>query len=205
MGRVFFGGGKVDMKAPIALPSGYTKLAYIQSSRTQYIDTGFKPQNNTRVICDFQITSISAWQGVFAARDANYSNAFCLYINASGVFRSDYGTANVMFDTSVSSTGRHTADKNGTICSIDTTQVTNTSATFTTSSSMFLFASNDNGTIGEYANMKLYSCKIYDNSTLVRDFIPCINASGEIGLYDLVGKQFYGNAGTGTFIGSEVE
>ena len=52
--------------------------------------------------------------------------------------------------------------------------------------------------------MNLYSCQIYDNGTLVRDFVPCINGSGEVGLYDLVGKQFYGNAGTGVFTGSEV-
>ena len=51
---------------------------------------------------------------------------------------------------------------------------------------------------------KLYSCKIYDNSTLVRDFVPCVTSDGNIGLYELVDKKFYGNIGTGTFIGSEV-
>lgn len=45
----------------------------------------------------------------------------------------------------------------------------------------------------------MYSCKIYDNETLVRNFVPCKNASGAVGLYDTVGAQFYANAGTGTF------
>ena len=36
------------------LPSGYTELEYIQSSGTQYIDTGFKPNQDTRVVGDMQ-------------------------------------------------------------------------------------------------------------------------------------------------------
>ena len=52
--------------------------------------------------------------------------------------------------------------------------------------------------------MALYYCRIFDGDTLLRDYIPCINASGAVGLYDLVGRQFYGNAGTGAFTGSEV-
>lgn len=57
--------------------------------------------------------------------------------------------------------------------------------------------------------MRLYSCKIwktitYEGTPLVRDFIPCKNASGEVGLWDDVNSVFYGNAGTGTFIAGEL-
>ena len=34
---------------------------------------------------------------------------------------------------------------------------------------------------------------------LVRDYVPCQNIDGEIGMYDKVNSQFYPNAGTGTF------
>ena len=47
--------------------------------------------------------------------------------------------------------------------------------------------------------IKLYSCQIYDNGTLVRDFVPCQTTDGTIGLWDDVNSVFYGNAGTGTF------
>ena len=54
--------------------------------------------------------------------------------------------------------------------------------------------------------MKLYSCQIYDNGTLVRDFIAAKLSDGTVGLYDTVNSQFYSNAGTGTFIaGPEVK
>ena len=52
---------------------------------------------------------------------------------------------------------------------------------------------------------RIYSCKIYSNSALIRQFVPCKNSSGEVGLYDEVNNVFYGNAGTGVFIaGPEV-
>jgi hypothetical protein len=51
---------------------------------------------------------------------------------------------------------------------------------------------------------KLYVCRIYDKFTLVRDFVPCKNSSGTIGLYDLVNNQFYSNAGSGTFTAGPV-
>lgn len=47
--------------------------------------------------------------------------------------------------------------------------------------------------------MKLYYCKIWDNGSLVRNFVPCKNTSGILGLYDIVNNVFYTNAGTGTF------
>lgn len=48
-------------------------------------------------------------------------------------------------------------------------------------------------------DIKLYHTKIYDGDVLVRDYVPHITKDGECGLYDKVTKQFYGNAGEGTF------
>ena len=47
--------------------------------------------------------------------------------------------------------------------------------------------------------MTLCSSQIYDNGTIVRNYIPCQTTSGEIGLWDSLNKMFYRNAGTGTF------
>ena len=56
----------------------------------------------------------------------------------------------------------------------------------------------------KYGKHRVKSYKLYNGATLVRDLVPCINASGEIGMYDIVNQKFYGNAGTGSFVGSEV-
>ena len=39
------------------LPDGYTQLKYIESTGTQYINTGFKPNQDARVVANlkFQI------------------------------------------------------------------------------------------------------------------------------------------------------
>ena len=57
MGQVIFQSGNPNIKTPLALPSGYTLLAYIQSSGTQYIDTGTKVSNSSRVVMDCMYTS----------------------------------------------------------------------------------------------------------------------------------------------------
>lgn len=49
-------------------------------------------------------------------------------------------------------------------------------------------------------DIELYSMKMYDGDTLIRDYIPHYY-NGEFGLYDLVAKRFYKNLGGGTFFG----
>ena len=66
------------------------------------------------------------------------------------------------------------------------------------------FPLNGNGSYPEgyvLASMRLYSCKIYNNEKIIRNFIPCYRKTdGVVGVYDLVEKKFYTNLGTGTFI-----
>ena len=51
------------------------------------------------------------------------------------------------------------------------------------------------------SNLKVYTCKIWDNDVLVRDFIPVKRiGDGEVGMFDAVNRVFYANAGTGEFV-----
>ena len=187
----------------MSLPSGYRQLEYIQSTGTQYIDTGFKPNNNTRVLCDIDIeTSNATTAAIFGGRDStgSSSKSFVLWKISATAFRSDFGSATVQ--VAVTPTGRHVIDKNKAVCTVDDTSATNTSATFQASYNLTLFAVNGAGTIDSRRVIaKLYSCKVYDNGTLIRDFIPCLKSDGSVGLWDDANSLFYGNAGTGAFIG----
>lgn len=69
----------------------------------------------------------------------------------------------------------------------------NTSA-FTRSNNLHLFRPNIRHTDGVY----VYYFKVYDNDTLVRDYVPALNSNNQAGLYDKVTKQFYLPSGTGT-------
>lgn len=180
------------------LPYGYTELAYIQSSGTQFIDTGIKAKNNTKVIAECNITYGTGWVMILGSYDTG--SYFSWWANAAKIY-AYYGSQN---KSGNGATGKQTMIANGSKWSDSANSFVFSDASFTAPSTMYLFSVHNGGNSYANASMKLYSCQIYDNDTLVRDFVPCINASGEVGLYDLVSQQFYGNAGTGTFTGSEV-
>ncbi len=47
------------------------------------------------------------------------------------------------------------------------------------------------GSASNPINATLYSCQIYDNGTLIRDYVPCVRkADGVSGLFDKVNKTF---------------
>ncbi len=208
MGNVSYRRKGSTHSAPVTLPDGYRKLAYIQSSGTQYIDTGFKPNQDTGFVLDFQALSTNTGNNHHFAT-ANSSNpalyfAHRLKADRSG-FASRYGTGALKDVAAGAPFERHTLTRNKNKVSIDGgAETTETYRAFQVPCNLYLFASNQANTAGAYTVLKVYSCKIYDSGTLIRDFIPCVSPSGAVGLYDLVGKKFYGNAGTGAFIGSEV-
>ena len=194
----------------MGLPSGYKRLEYIQSSGTQYVDSGFKPNQNTRVIMDVKLLSqTTANIGIFGVRDvvdANAAKKFIAWSMSTGSsIRSDYfGTyANVLQSTSIVG-NRIILDKNKNICKFGSVVLTNTSATGQCTKSIYLLCTNDGGTPNYHATANLYSCQIYDNGTMIRDYIPCQTVAGDIGLWDDVNSVFYGNAGKRTFTAGPV-
>lgn len=199
---------EVPHKTQSRLPEGYTELAYIESTGTQYIDTGFKPAGNTRVLIDIDILSTTpSVAGIFGARDASNTslNSFVLWKISQTAFRSDYNTVSTNLD--VTPTGRYLIDKNKNVTIIGDVTQTFDAASFQSTHSLILFSVNNNGTVdSRYAHARIYSCKLYDNNNLFRDLIPAEDSSGIVGLYDAVNMVFYTNNGTGTFTsGPEVE
>ncbi len=188
------------------VPLPYARLLYIESTGIQHIDTGFKPNNNTRTIMDVELYSTTSTKGIFGSRNAD-SNNVASYImiqsNATNL-RSDFGTQTKQINVEVSA-NRWKIDKNKAVVTIDEYTIQNSEETFTTNYNMTLFAYNDPGGVDtRKISGKLYACQIYDNNVLVRDYIPVrMKKSGEVGLWDKVNKKFYGNAGTGTFIAGE--
>lgn len=181
---------------PVTLPSGYTQLEYLQSTGTQYIDSGVVGSSNTRVVVDFAITALgSGTTFVFGAQGTD-SVRYTLGITSAGVFRSDYGTEMTSGKTAVLNT-RYKADKNQNVCTVNDSTITSTAQTFTGTTNIYLFARSYSSL--SYSQIKLYSCKIYSNGTLIRNMVPVKNSAGTLGMYDTVNGVFYANAGSGTF------
>ena len=183
------------------LPTGYTELEYIQSSGSQYINTGVLASNHVDVIADMDVQNDSPqYSAIFGCHETNLMFFLFFYdgYGGNGAWTADYITDRYIVGGK--KTGRTTYALNGGEAAIVAGQSIVLPATpFQGSFPLFIFAINREGILSNGCAAKLFSMQIYAEDVLVRDFVPCQNPSGNVGLYDLVGGQFYGNAGSGAF------
>lgn len=198
----------------------YQRCEYIlNSNRSEYIDTGIYPTNYTRFIIDFQIAETSSASGdrYLAASGATMSfgvwvkfstKSLKLYYNTRQYSGTDhdydapiatktYGSADLL-------NARHVVDMNrpGGYFYIDDQLVATSTKTFGAMSYKLLIWAVGNYPIstGNAVKFNLYSFKAYNDTTLIRDMVPCYRKSDTtIGLYDFANDVFYTNAGTGIF------
>ena len=181
----------------MALPSGYTQLAYISSSAAQYIDTGFKANQNTKASVTYQCDSTTGNLALLAADTTWRSAGFGVWGHAA-----EFGNAATSFNAT---TAKRTVTLDKGVLQFDgVTSTTLSGGTFTTADTLTIAALHRNGTIVENIAAKFYSVEIYDNGTLVRNFVPCTNGAGGVGMYDTVGEKFYTSATRTPFIAGPV-
>lgn len=181
----------------MALPSRYTQLRYIQSSGTQWIDTGFVPTAKTKIEFDFEYTDLTAqYSGLFV------SGSWFMY-GINGNHEIYLGTQYAIGDTATKDRTLVTIDGVNKVATIGNKSYSFSEASFTKPSvTLPIFVLNDGSAKRNYCYMKLYSYKIYDDGTLIRNFVPALrhDSYGSLaGLYDLVNNVFYTNAGSGSF------
>lgn len=196
---------EIDHRGGSRLPDGYTELEYIESNGKQYIDTGFKPNQDTRVIMDFELLKMSNQyaEPIFGVRTSASSNGYYLWASGTSTaeeqYQSGYGGGSTY--VAVTRVGRHTVDKNKNVTTIDGKTSETSYSAFTTSWNMLVLESYNNGSLrNESVFARIYSMKIYDDDTLVRSYVPCKNSSGKAGLYDLVSDSFFASYGESDFI-----
>lgn len=184
------------------LPSGYTELQYIESSGTQYIDTGIKPNQDTQVTARLMLlgSTIAYLFGARGDSDEGYNNRYGILYTSDHLFRSDYNTGNgPSFSPDLKLNVAYTIDKDKNVCSMGDFTVTSPEGVFQSPYNMFIGCVNEGGSPAYYASIRIYAFSVAENDELVRDYVPCTNPSGEVGLYDLENDQFYGNVGSGAF------
>lgn len=182
------------------LPSGYTEVEYIEntsSGTNYYIDTQFKPNQDTRVILEAQASVLDNYPRIFGSGPWN-GLAFVGNIESDSPpkFYFKYGQTSSWWQTNVTAdTNKHTFDLNKNNYYIDNV-LANTASTstfqLTTNLGIFNAPSTSSFQNTETFIGKVFSCKIYDNGTLIRDFVPCYRDSdSKSGLYDIVNDVFY--------------
>ena len=184
----------------------YQAVEYIESVGKQYIDTGIIPNQNTGFEIEFLVNNpidSSGYGTILGARKNSKSNEFHITTYSSDT-TTKLGT--LRFGNSEYNAGIVTKTKmklilmNKTYTNNDGVEH-NLTETFTAPSTLTIFALNQNGNVAQWSGTQLYSLKIYDGDTLIRDFVPCYRKSDkEVGLYDLVENKFYTNQGLDKFL-----
>lgn len=203
------------------LPEGYTELEYIESTGTQYIDQllsmrgmdygwyidaeytsdySSTPQYITGIRYERVIQRTLGWfsgdyytpSGAFIMDWRNWAESASKSIVIGTV------TKNLRFQTSYI----YEADSKMVATKTDGSTVVKTDGSTVTTvyNNWYVFGRWANDEDAKCAKIKLYSFKSYEKAMVVRDFVPCINPSNQVGMYDLVSQQFFGNSGTGSFI-----
>lgn len=185
------GGGGDDPTPPTPVLPYDAQVEYIESSGTQYIDTGINFRTVAVIELSLMITKTSS--SATAIYGCWYDNSSVprtqLYIQ-SGRWRGVSTTYSLTTGISNNATYNTSSQYNISISS-RSAQASDATA--------YLFARNsDSGGYIPTDGMRVISAKMYSNNVLVRDFIPV--RVGQIGyLYDRVSGELFDNSGTGSF------
>ena len=199
----------------VRLPVEYQEVEYIQGTSNARIDTGI-PGNNDSLVVSGKVyfNKFSAYQGFFGNyidEDHNVSRLI-LYSSANGAVIVDINRR----------AGNSSAPKIGFYAgNVGEFKVNKTKLVF--NGTEYSYGGVNNATVNDTnillnvsdpaastSNSELYRrwyyFQINDGDTMLRNFIPCYRKSdSEPGMYDTVTKQFFTNAGTGTFlVGNDV-
>ena len=196
-----------------------SEVEYLESTGTQWIDTGVKMRNYLSFDVVFTPTGNSPGQlydtiyGVYNGANINVASVSCIV--PSDIVGRSYGNRymDVSKEVPISDTSYknklvvyHQANDSFTVSVDGTTYNYGAFASQQIAEStetIMLFGIRSVAFGDRYAKARLFAFKVYDGSVLVRDFIP-VRFTTELGqsegaMYDRVSGQLFRNSGTGVF------
>lgn len=184
-------------------PSSGKRLEYIKSAeKNAYINLGFKPNQDTKVVLVASIPKSGVTFAIGTTTRVDGTNFMVRTFSANNYWCADYGDALIqMPDTSVTMGNKTVFVMDRNVCTIGgiTATVPNTEGiTFESGNLLLLAGTQTNGSAASSSGT-IWSCQVYDNGTLIRDCVPWETEDGSVGLWDTVNDAFYGSAGSGKF------
>ena len=191
--------------APLAPASIVAPMAdtYLQSDGTQAIDTGWFASGKTKVVIDFEIVSTNANAAVFGSYGSGLPYRLGLSYNVTSLtFAYNLGGSDKALTSDVPlKLTRHAATFDAASATVTVsnalvgaTAAGTTGNENTNSVPLAVFGRQTApGSFNALSACRIYSMQIYDDGTLVRDFIP-YGFGATTGLYDRVNGKVYENA-----------
>lgn len=193
-------------------PLPYTELTYIESSGTQYIDTGVIPNNTHRFELDYQFLGegIGTSDSQIGCGEFNNTKRFCVSYPYSGN-NFIFGIGSNITTSIAKNTNRNSFKINMPTLqySINDSNFGFFSFTLATQSSFTFFAKGriTEGNVMTYEFQhfaRFYGMKIYSDGTKIHDYIPVKDKNNVVCIYDKVTDDFLYNLGTGDFIAGPI-
>ena len=197
------------------LPSGYTRLEYIESDfgcgpkEYPYIDTGYCPTNTTIIDCEVEISTNQRdkWAapfGMCAAPDKDRYGCATVFVRHEGTNETGVST-HMQIDWSAN---RVLEGKRAWMrFDVGKGEFTGRGDAYVQTLGLTNIAKNALCIFGRFegfpCQMKLYSFMIWEGNEIVHDYIPCRRSKSDgedVGLYDLVSRSFCANSGGKAFI-----
>jgi len=187
------------------LPSNLCRVEYIEFTGEQWLDTGLVSTLTDiwKQEADIQYTTLPSSGSQLNGAD------YGVYWGVNNTYGFVNSTTTALTPAAPADTDRHNfvsiidPSITNNVFYIDGVEHKSARANFNTAKiAIGCIGSPTGANLAYLCKEKVYSYKIFKNDELVRSFIPVFNATtATYGLYDLVGRQFYSNAGTGYFAG----
>ena len=202
---------KANVNVASALP--YTELEYIESTGTQYIDTGLDISNGLDIEINYLLTSAGTelYNPLFGCQNTSSPwNSCYMRYNTTSNKLDVKGYSNPTFSFSLNTQYDMRYKNTLTNLKFDINYVTNYNQTISNtfnSYSLYLMGLH-NGESSHKSYMRLYYAIIRNISSgnIIHFYIPVKRKSDNvICLYDKITEEFFTNAGTGDFVaGNEI-
>lgn len=179
--------------AEAEVPAGYRKLDFLESTGTQYIDTGVKLSNESEVRCEWKLVSRANYNQWLYGRNTKFG-AYADTASSSEIPHFYFGGEAVFYY----SEGKHAVVHNSKSVTLDGESRYYSEGlimTEETPAPLFNSSSSSRGFIG-----RIYSFTISRSGEMQVDYVPCIAPNGALGMYNRVDGIVKENAGSGAFI-----
>lgn len=190
-------------KSSGGLPEGYTAVDYLQSSGTQWIDTGYRygAGSDVEIKFDSPGTDNGTDLGAQDSNDAKYKFAIVLAGILLWLGRGSGGN-NIHVDgmkkpITLRNIGKlfKVTDDAGE----ERTQAIEDAGYVGPERTIYLFARHTPTGATNMSKSQIYYCRFYENGELICDMRPCLDADGVPCMYDLIRRRTLYNQGTGSF------
>jgi len=192
------------------LPAEYQRVQWIGVSGSQWINTDISPKSeNVTYECEWVETTLESGTNLFGSTNSSSSSSKWsgshYHPNGGTIYSATGGTDGCCRTSGITAGSLNTLktvmnNKTITMTLNGKTSSGTYSGSIQNGVNISLFGDYRGGSIQRAKYTRMYYWKMTENGVVMRHMIPCYRKSDNvIGMYDLIGRRFYTNAGSGTF------